>query len=69
MAHVADRLSVGELEERYRTCTNRLLGTTISDGPAAGAGLYDQEIGRDDVLCAAASRSHWPATTRLVRRR
>ena len=25
MAHVADRLSVGELEERYRTCMDRLL--------------------------------------------
>ena len=56
MAHVADHLSVGELEERYRTCIERLLGTTLSDDLAAGAGPYDRGNGGDDVLCAALDR-------------
>ena len=69
MAHVADHLSVGELEERYRTCTDACSARHYQTIWLLAQGHTIEETRETTYFVPRSIEELLPATTRLVRRR
>ena len=69
MAHVADHLSVGELEERYRTCIDACSARHYQTIWLLAQGHTIERTGETTRFVPRWIEELLPATTRLVRRR
>jgi hypothetical protein len=68
-AHVADHLSVVELEQRYRTCTDACSARHYQTIWLLAQGHTIEEAAETTCFVPRWIEENWPATTRLVRTR